>query len=236
MNPRQPASRHIVVTGGASGIGRATAEALLRDSVSVTVMDIDRNAWERSGLADLGARFAAVDVSDETSVEGAFEQAADGFDRLDGVVHCAGVVLDTSTDIRDTDPAVWRRVIDINLTGSFLVARASARRMHRGVIVLIGSQGGVTMPAGTLPYGASKGGLQGLAMTLAGDAALPGIRVINVMPASVDTPLLRAVATAAGVPLETALATTHSAGAVGESIAMLLRDEAAAVANPVLTV
>lgn len=236
MNLHRQPPPHIVVTGGASGIGRATARALLRESVSVTVMDIDERAWVDSGLEALGARFLPVDVSDETSVDEAFSGIAGQPARLDGVVHCAGVVLDTSTDIRDTSLAVWRRVLEINLTGTFLVSRAAARHMDHGLIALIGSQGGVTLPAGTLPYGASKGGTNGLAMTLSADPRLGRVRVVNVMPASVDTPLLRSVATAAGVPLETALATTHSAEAVGDAVALLFRGEAQALVGPVLTV
>lgn len=226
--------RHIVVTGGASGIGLATARALLDDAVSVTVMDIDDHAWRECGLAARGARFVGVDVSDEASVEEAFSSAVASAGALHGVVHSAGVVIDASDDIRDVSTAVWRRVLDINLTGAFLVGRAAARHMDIGVIALIGSQGGVTMRAGTLPYGASKGGVHGLAMSM--DPTRAGITVLNVMPASVDTPLLRSVAAAAGVPLEAALATTSSADRVGASIAMLFRDGMQAVTGPVLTV
>lgn len=225
--------RHVIITGGASGIGRAAAHALLDDDVSVTVMDIDEMAWSKSGIEPRGGRYLTVDVSDEASVEAAFRTAAREAGGIHGVIHSAGVVIDTSTDIRDLSTEVWQRVIDINLTGSFFVTRAAARHMRSGLVALIGSQGGVTMRAGTLAYGASKGGVHGLTMSV--DHALAHLRIVNVMPASVDTPLLRSVASAAGVPIETALATTTPAEVVGVSIAALFRDESRALISPILT-
>jgi NAD(P)-dependent dehydrogenase (short-subunit alcohol dehydrogenase family) len=157
---------------------------------------------------------------------------------LDAVFNIAGIVLDTNTDIRAVPFASWQRVIDVNLTGPFIVSRAAARAMvprGHGTIVLVGSQGGVSMPASSFPYGASKGGVNGLAMTLDSSLGGTGVRIVNVIPASIDTPLLRSVVEAVDGSMEDSLASAHAASGLGESLALLAGEASAYIRGPMVT-
>lgn len=218
-------ARRVIVTGGDSGIGLATVEALRNDGARVAVLDVRLDATPNS----FDVRGFHCDVSDEESVAAAFHAATKWLGRLDAVVHAAGIMREQRRDIRDITVASWQHVLTVNLTGSFLVARetVSAMAPSGGALILIGSGAGVSGPSGSVPYGASKGGVNGLALTLAEQLSPHGIRVHNFMPGIVDTPLVQrsldeAVANGSvGKEIEATRAAAVSPAGVGRLIAMI---------------
>lgn len=179
----------VLVTGAASGIGAAIAARLAASGRRVLGWDVARPKASTIPIE-------AVDVSDESAVEAGYARITGKPSvRIVGLVHCAGVMRGQGADVRSLPVATWQQVIGVNLTGTFLVARGAARVMadqHAGVIVLIGSNGGIAVPSGSLPYGASKAGVNGMAMTLAEQLRPHGVRVHCLCPGSVDSPLIRA--------------------------------------------
>jgi NAD(P)-dependent dehydrogenase (short-subunit alcohol dehydrogenase family) len=182
----------VVVTGAASGIGRATAERLLADGATVVGADIVDSADH------LGERWTYVtaDVTDETAMEALVATAVDvGGGRLDGVVTAAGVA--GGGPVHLLDEAEWRRVIDINLTGTFLTAKHVIAQLvtqarvdgERGSVVTIASVEGLEGTAGGSAYNASKGGVVLLTKNLAIDYGPLGIRANTICPGFVATPL-----------------------------------------------
>jgi NAD(P)-dependent dehydrogenase (short-subunit alcohol dehydrogenase family) len=185
-----------LVTGAASGIGRQVALRFLREGARVAFADRDRAALE-SAVAGLGdsARAVVMDISDEASVEAAFASLIDDGRRPDVVVANAGVQLfGHDAKAADLDLEVWRRTIDVNLTGTFLTLKHTVRAMlggEGGSIILTGSPTGVRGEgADFTAYSASKAGVHGLGRTVAAAYARDGIRVNTVIPAYTETPLV----------------------------------------------
>jgi galactitol 2-dehydrogenase len=182
-----------LITGGASGIGRAIAERFAQAGAHVAVADIDFHAADETARAVDGVPIS-VDVTDEASVEAGFNSCVEHFGRIDIAIANAGV-LHLSRAV-DTDVRTWQRVLDVNLTGAFLTARAAARRLvaqgQGGRIILtsslFGTRGGVENAA----YSASKFGVVGLAECLAAELAPDAITVNAVCPGQVDTPMMDA--------------------------------------------
>jgi NAD(P)-dependent dehydrogenase (short-subunit alcohol dehydrogenase family) len=180
-----------LVTGAGSGIGAATARALAARGDRVVCADLDLSRAE-SVAAKLGDAVAVqVDVADEASSERMVEVALEAFGGLDVLVACAGIEI--GGDALEVDAATFRRVVDVNLTGSFLSAQHAARAMresgHGGAIVLIGSINSQMALPGAAAYCASKGGVVMLGRALAVDLAAGGIRVNVVGPGVTDTPM-----------------------------------------------
>lgn len=189
-----------MVTGGGSGIGLAIARALLRDGWRLIVADVSTDALEslRDSLdaADLGrVRVAQMDVSDEASVVAGFEACCrDGFADLRGLVNSAGIGRDVG--FYDTSAELFRRILDINLVGTFVVAREAARRMKvlgGGAIVNIASVSALCGNVGRSAYGASKGGVVTLTQVMATELAPDRIRVNAIAPGPVDTLMVKAM-------------------------------------------
>ncbi|MFI9639192.1 SDR family NAD(P)-dependent oxidoreductase [Micromonospora sp. NPDC051925] len=191
------AGRRVVVVGGASGIGRATVRAAAVAGAVVAVLDADATgAAEAADAArSAGARACArgVDVTVEAEVAGALDAVATELGGIDAVLHVAGIMRGQGLDVRDVPIELWAQVIAVNLTGPFLVAKHAARHLNPdgGVLVLVGSKAGVQIGSGSVPYGASKGGLHGLSLTLARQLGPQGIRVHALCPGDIDTPLMR---------------------------------------------
>ncbi len=187
--------KRIVVTGAASGIGKRVAIAIGVAGGRVCLMDInDRECTEvESRITEDGgeAFFLKTDISDEGSVDASFAEAKRRLGGMDALVHLAGILDGASIPLEDFSADVWDRVIAVNLRGSFLASRAAARSMadSGGVIVLTSSGAGVLGGSSSFAYGASKGGVHGLAMVLSERLDSKKIRVIDVLPGSVATPL-----------------------------------------------
>ena len=193
-------ARVALITGAASGIGAATAVRLIASGWKVALLDRDERALEAAQGSHAGSPhvFAApVDVTDETAVQKAVDQAAAALGGLDGVVNSAGIAVDIPA--LDTPVDLFRKILDVNVVGTFIVARAAARIMKErggGAIVNLSSVAGVRGSKGRSAYGSSKGAVIVLTQVLATDLARYGIRVNAVAPGPVDTPMVKTMHTA----------------------------------------
>ncbi len=193
-------ARVALITGAASGIGAATAARLIASGWKVALLDRDEQALEaaqRSHAGSPGVFAAPVDVVDETAVQEAVDQAVAALGGLDGVVNSAGIAADIPA--LDTPVDLFRKILDVNVVGTFIVARAAARIMKErggGAIVNLSSVAGVRGSKGRSAYGSSKGAVIVLTQVLANDLARYGIRVNAVAPGPVDTPMVRTMHTA----------------------------------------
>ena len=190
-----------IVTGGASGLGAATAQRLAEDGLKVILFDMNAElAEEHAGT--IGGGFAKVDVSDPVSVTAGLDAAVAAFGVPRVLVNCAGIGGSAKTVSRGQahDPALFERVIRVNLMGSFNCASQVAARMAaadpvgpdgaRGVIVNTASVAAFDGQVGQLAYAASKGGIVSMTLPMARDLADKGIRVCTVAPGLFLTPLL----------------------------------------------
>lgn len=179
-----------VITGGASGLGAATARHFRDAGAAVTIFD--RDPAGQDFARSIGAGFAAVDVTDEASVIAGLDQAG----AVNVVVNCAGIATAQKTLGRDGphDQALFQRTVDINLSGTFNVARLAAARMaDGGVIINTASVAAFEGQKGQSAYAASKAGIAGLSLPMARDLARAGIRVMAIAPGIFRTPMLESL-------------------------------------------
>lgn len=184
------ASRHALITGGASGIGLASARLFLREGAKVALLDRDAGALARVS-AELGVPGIPVDVADPGAVARAVDAAAQALGALDAVVNAAGISRVAS--LADTTPELWRQVMAVNLDGPFHVCRAALPHLRQaggGSIVNLASAAGLVPRPNYAAYGASKGGLLMLTRCLALDLAKEGIRVNAICPGAILTPMV----------------------------------------------
>lgn len=194
-----------IVTGGASGIGRGTCEELVKRGGRVVIFDMQ----EEAGLAtveELGkdhAHFARIDVSDAEQVQAGVDEAIQRFGGIHIVLNSAGVPLTAKTVSNDGTPfplETWNRVVAVNLTGTFNVARLCAAAMlrnepegesgERGVIVNVSSGAAWQGQMGQVAYSATKAGVIGMVLPMARDLGKHGIRVLAVAPGLFDTQMV----------------------------------------------
>ncbi|GHC72884.1 SDR family NAD(P)-dependent oxidoreductase [Limoniibacter endophyticus] len=188
----------VLVTGGASGIGFETARLLIEEGALVHLVDRSQEALDKAcdELA-ISRKFGhAIDITDDKGIDALFDAIfTDG--GLTGIVNCAGIGLDKP--MVDTGVEEFRRILDVNVTGSFIVARAATRHWLKdkraGAIVNISSVSGLTGNKGRSAYGSSKGAINTMTYILATELGRNNIRVNAVAPGAVDTPLARAVHT-----------------------------------------
>lgn len=190
--------RRAIVTGAGNGIGRATALKLAAEGACVGCIDVDEAAAADTvaKIRDAGGLGLALtaDVSEEAQVERAVALAEETLGGLDTVVSNAGILLAGQDDRADRlDAAVWRRVVDVNLTGMFLTCKHGIRALLRtgsGAVVCTASPTGLYgLAPGLDAYSASKAGVYGLIRVLANDYSAERIRVNGVIPGYTDTPM-----------------------------------------------
>lgn len=186
-----------IVTGGASGLGAATAELFRQRGAQVTVLDRDEAG--QAAADAISAHFARTDVTDESSVAAAIALAVERMGGIDICVNCAGVATAGKTLGREGPLALdsFRRVIEINLIGSFNVLRLAAAEMAKngreenGVIVNTASVAAFDGQAGQAAYAASKAAIAGMNLPIARDLARNNIRICAIAPGIFGTPMLR---------------------------------------------
>lgn len=195
------AGRTVVVSGAASGIGRATALAFAGEGARVALLDRDAAALAAVHSELLAAGAAAeqfvCDVTDEQAVSAAVAGVAAAFEGIDHVVSCAGISGPFGAALGDISLAEWNAVFSVNVTGAFLLVRAALpwlQATDAATIVFLASDSAIVAAPGMVPYCASKGALVQLAKALAVEFSTNdgrGIRVNAVCPSIVDTPLSR---------------------------------------------
>lgn len=239
--------RVALVTGAASGIGRATAETLARLGATVVITDRDAAAAETAARDLIGAGLTAaarqMDVTDEAGVTRAIGDAADHHGRLDILVASAGTGARMPAEEMPTER--WQDVVDVNLTGSFRCAREAGRLMLQqegGAIVFVASIMGL-VGGGLYPnpaYQATKGALVNLTRTLALDWAPQGVRVNGVAPTFARTPLTETLLKEPGMEQAildaTPLARLVEPAEVAAAIAFLASDAASMITGVTLPV
>ncbi len=195
-----PSQETIFVTGGASGIGLAIVEAVLEKGWRAMLVDRDERNLDqsRSALSRFGeqASFVQLDIADEAAVVDAVERCEADFGPMTGLVNSAGIARDLPS--LETGADLFRRILDVNVVGSFVVSREIAKRMcerQAGAIVNIASVSGVRGNVGRVAYGASKGGMITMTQVMAVELASSGIRVNAIAPGPIETPLVREVHT-----------------------------------------
>ncbi|WP_434052641.1 MAG: SDR family NAD(P)-dependent oxidoreductase [Roseibium sp.] len=194
-----------IVTGGASGLGAATARMLAAEGVKVTIFD--RNAEQGSETAfEIGGLFADVDVTSQSSVEAGFELARTSHGQERILVNCAGIAPVAKTTSRgEPHPMdMFEKVISVNLIGSFRCITIAATGMAdlapvtadggRGVIVSTASVAAFDGQIGQVAYAASKAGVAGMTLPVARDLSKSGIRVMTIAPGIFETPMLLGLA------------------------------------------
>lgn len=228
----------VLISGTASGIGRATAELLLAEGTHVVGLD-------RDPPPDLGAGFHGVtaDLSDPSAIGPAVAEALAREPRIDGLVNCAGIY--PVTPMLDMDPAEWDAVLSINLRAPFLLTQAVARHWRdvglQGKVVNVASTAATLARPGTTHYAASKAGLVQLTRVMAIELAPLGVRVNAVAPGLIATDRVMAHAAGAGAAEHAAKLTRIPAAREGRpdevarAIRWLLSDDSAYATGSVVT-
>ena len=212
--------RIAIVTGAASGIGRATALGLLRRGATVALFDRDE-AGCRTLMAELSAERTSaampllVDISDASQVHAAVEQIATQAGGVDLLAHCAGIQSYGTAE--STSPEAWRQTLAVDLDSAFYLARAVLPHMRRrggGCIVFTGSTQSLLAHRNSAAYVTGKHALLGLTRSVALDFARDGVRANCVLPGAIDTPMIRWSASRDPHP-EQVLAACHSLALLG---------------------
>jgi len=190
-SPRLDGKRALI-TGGARGIGRAVADRFAAEGAAVVIADVQHIP----GNDPAGCHKVTADVSDERSVVEMMQETVGRLGGLDVLIHCAGISV--HRPLLETAVEDWRRILDINLTGTFLCNREAARIMcsqKSGCIVNVASVAAFLPGVRTHAYAASKGGVVTFTKAIAGDLAPEGIRVNAISPGPIETDLARTVHT-----------------------------------------
>jgi len=242
------ANRVAVITGGARGIGGAASVLFAQEGAKVVVADLLAAEGEATveAIRKAGGQaiFVRTDVTKEADCAALMGAAVETYGRLDALVCCAGILKGAFVPVDEMEEALFGSVIDVNVKGTFLSVKHAVpwiRKAGGGVVVLIASGAGVRGGSSSVAYGTSKGGVHGLALVLEEKLAPLGIRVNDVCPGAVDTPLKRGnvadAARAAGRSVEEALATANLVDPMGIArvLAFLASSDADMVRGTVFT-
>ena len=194
------ASAAAVVTGGASGLGRAVAERIVRHGGRVVILDVQEEAG-RTAASEIGATFVKCDVGAEEDVNAAMASARGAMGRINVLVNCAGIIGAGKLVGRDGPMAggFFEKVVRVNLIGTFLCDKAAAAVMRdnapdeggeRGVIVHTSSVAAFEGQIGQVAYSATKAGIAGMTLPIARELATSGIRCVAIAPGIFMTPML----------------------------------------------
>jgi NAD(P)-dependent dehydrogenase (short-subunit alcohol dehydrogenase family) len=187
-----------IVTGGASGIGLATVEWLLEEGWPVAVVDANPQALASAEdmLSGENAVFLGLDVTDEDMVAEIFDQAVDTLGPFGGLVNSAGIARDIP--FLETSPELFRQILDVNVVGSFIAAKAAVERMADTLsIVNIASVSGLRANRGRVAYGSSKAAVKMMSEIMSVELARRDVRVNCVAPGPIETPMVAQVHTPA---------------------------------------
>jgi meso-butanediol dehydrogenase / (S,S)-butanediol dehydrogenase / diacetyl reductase len=190
----------ILVTGGASGMGAACARAFAASGAKVVIIDRNQTLGEVVA-AETGAHLELGDISDSSFCDAVVQRSFEKFGKIDVLVNAAGIIV-RSTGMETSDEA-WHKIMNVNVSGSFFMARAALRIMKAqkyGAIVNFGSIWGDVGASGVAAYCASKGAIHNLTRALALEHAQDGIRINAVCPGEVNTPMLQAERSEAVTP------------------------------------
>ncbi|HEX3468474.1 MAG TPA: glucose 1-dehydrogenase [Candidatus Elarobacter sp.] len=246
MSDARLAGKTVLITGGASGIGLATAERALACGAHVAIGDVDAAAGERAARQHRGLHFVRLDVTSEPSWAQAVDDVRARFRRIDGLVNSAGIFV--IGDVESLSLEDWRRTMAVNADGVFLGCRAAVRAMkdHGGSIVNLSSVSGIVGGHNVTAYNASKGAVRLLTKSVALHCAREryGIRCNSVHPTFVDTPMYRSIVALARdqEKMERALTAQVPLGRVAQprevadAIVYLLSDESAFVTGSELVI
>ena len=190
-------NKNILITGAATGMGRASALEAAKHGANIAIVDINSE-----GLKEVSNKLNSMDANyksftmDVTSINESakkIEQIEGWFDGgINCLVHFAGALEGSVVDIDELTPETWHRIININLNGTYNVTRSVAKFMKKrksGVILLTSSGAGVNGPGSSAPYSSSKGGTHGLTLHLQEYLSVDGIRIHDILPGSIRSPL-----------------------------------------------
>lgn len=200
----QAQGKIFVITGGASGLGAASARQLVEQGAQVILVDMNQEAGEYM-VQELGAQaqFTQLDVTNETAVQQFFVNISQQFGALHGLINCAGIAPSAKVLGRDKihELAVFQRALDINVTGTFNMLRFAAELMskndlqageeERGIIINTASVAAFEGQIGQAAYSASKGAVVAMTLPLACELAQHAIRVMTIAPGIMETPMLK---------------------------------------------
>ena len=229
-----------IVCGGASGLGEAVARAVAADGAKLVIFDLNESAG-RTLAKQLDGLFFRVDVTDTASIAAGLDGVEQAFGAARILVNCAGIVAGSRTVQRDGsahDAAQFRKVVDVNLIGAFVLASQFAARLsrlapireERGVIINTASIAAFDGQIGQAAYAASKGGITAMTLPMARDLAALGIRVVTIAPGVFRTPMMDALPPEAQKSLAAAVPFPNRLGDPSE-FAQLVR---CVIGNPML--
>ena len=191
-----------IVTGGASGLGEATVKNIVENGGKVTIIDRseDKGITLAESLGNENVLFMKADVTNEAEIQDAISKTIQTFGKINAVVNCAGIGVGEKVVSKDKvhDLDRFKKVIEVNLVGTFNVIRLAAEKMvqndpneegERGVVINTASVAAFEGQIGQAAYSASKGGIVGMTLPLARDLARSGVRVMTIAPGLIDTPL-----------------------------------------------